>query len=92
VSDLDDACVLAKGLRVCVFVCLQVTGELSVDPQEVLHDIQGGFFCDEPGLGKTVTALSLILKTQVRHSLSLSVIPCHSLSPSFKNREAVTPS
>eukprot|EP00775_Hariotina_reticulata_P009276 gene9276-9441_t len=42
----------------------KVTGELSLDPPQPTRDIKGGFFCDEPGLGKTVTALALILKTQ----------------------------
>lgn len=28
-----------------------------------IRDFRGGMFCDEPGLGKTITALSLILKT-----------------------------
>jgi hypothetical protein len=28
-----------------------------------LHDVRGGFCCDEPGLGKTVTSIALILKT-----------------------------
>ena len=30
----------------------------------MVRDIRGGLFCDEPGLGKTITALSLILKTK----------------------------
>ncbi|KAF8062721.1 hypothetical protein HT031_004051 [Scenedesmus sp. PABB004] len=46
------------------FTLNQVTGELSVEPPPAVRDVCGGFFCDEPGLGKTVTALSLILKTQ----------------------------
>jgi hypothetical protein len=29
----------------------------------IVRDVQGGFFCDEPGLGKTVTCLALVLKT-----------------------------
>ncbi|KAI8470158.1 MAG: SNF2 family N-terminal domain-containing protein [Monoraphidium minutum] len=41
----------------------QVTGELSVEEPPPLADVRGGFFCDEPGLGKTVTSLSLVLKT-----------------------------
>jgi hypothetical protein len=47
----------------------QVTGACSQLAPDAVHDIQGGFFCDEPGLGKTVTALSLILKTQVRQEV-----------------------
>lgn len=41
-----------------------VSGELSPEAPSEVQDFQGGLFCDEPGLGKTVTALSLILKTQ----------------------------
>jgi hypothetical protein len=41
-----------------------VSGELSPETPPEVQDFRGGLFCDEPGLGKTVTALSLILKTQ----------------------------
>ncbi|KAJ7515095.1 hypothetical protein O6H91_23G071000 [Diphasiastrum complanatum] len=45
-----------------------ITGDLTRDiPTEVV-DFRGGLLCDEPGLGKTVTALALILKTQGRFS------------------------
>ncbi|PNH10338.1 F-box protein [Tetrabaena socialis] len=42
------------------------SGELWVEAPPRLPEqqrVRGGFFCDEPGLGKTVTALSLVLKT-----------------------------
>uniref|UniRef100_A0A0E0JTP3 F-box protein n=1 Tax=Oryza punctata TaxID=4537 RepID=A0A0E0JTP3_ORYPU len=39
------------------------SGEISTGSAPTVHDFCGGMFCDEPGLGKTVTALSLILKT-----------------------------
>jgi hypothetical protein len=39
------------------------TGALSMDSPASISDIAGGFYCDEPGLGKTVTSLALILKT-----------------------------
>ncbi|GLC42941.1 hypothetical protein PLESTB_001816700 [Pleodorina starrii] len=39
------------------------SGELRTSPPPPLPQMRGGFFCDEPGLGKTVTALSLVLKT-----------------------------
>eukprot|EP00271_Cylindrocystis_brebissonii_P019423 TRINITY_DN5891_c0_g2_i1.p1 TRINITY_DN5891_c0_g2~~TRINITY_DN5891_c0_g2_i1.p1 ORF type:complete len:1826 (+),score=364.90 TRINITY_DN5891_c0_g2_i1:281-5479(+) len=39
-------------------------GSSSSSSLSVTRDFRGGFFCDEPGLGKTITALALILKTQ----------------------------
>lgn len=41
-----------------------VSGEVSLGADPIVPDFKGGMFCDEPGLGKTVTTLSLILKTQ----------------------------
>ncbi|KAH7440483.1 hypothetical protein KP509_04G109900 [Ceratopteris richardii] len=41
-----------------------LTGDLSPEAPSSITDFRGGLFCDEPGLGKTVTALCLILKTQ----------------------------
>ncbi|KAG5249950.1 SNF2 domain-containing family protein [Salix suchowensis] len=41
-----------------------VSGEIITGVAPTVRDFHGGMFCDEPGLGKTITALSLILKTQ----------------------------
>lgn len=41
-----------------------VSGEITMDKLPLIKDFRGGMFCDEPGLGKTITSLSLILKTQ----------------------------
>lgn len=41
-----------------------VSGEIVTGEAPTIKDFRGGMFCDEPGLGKTVTALSLIVKTQ----------------------------
>lgn len=41
-----------------------VSGEIVTGIAPSIKDFRGGMFCDEPGLGKTITALSLILKTQ----------------------------
>lgn len=41
-----------------------VSGEIVTGIGPTVTDFRGGLFCDEPGLGKTITALSLILKTQ----------------------------
>ncbi|KAJ4847219.1 hypothetical protein Tsubulata_008468 [Turnera subulata] len=41
-----------------------VSGEIVTGTAPTFTDFRGGMFCDEPGLGKTITALSLILKTQ----------------------------
>ncbi|KAF8369646.1 hypothetical protein HHK36_019629 [Tetracentron sinense] len=41
-----------------------VSGEIVTGIAPTITDFRGGMFCDEPGLGKTITALSLILKTQ----------------------------
>lgn len=41
-----------------------VSGEIVTGLFPKIRDFRGGMFCDEPGLGKTITALSVILKTQ----------------------------
>lgn len=40
-----------------------VSGAIVTGMAPTIRDFNGGLFCDEPGLGKTVTAVSLILKT-----------------------------
>ncbi|XP_020087288.1 F-box protein At3g54460 isoform X1 [Ananas comosus] len=40
------------------------SGKIHTEKAPTINDFRGGMFCDEPGLGKTITALSLILKTQ----------------------------
>ncbi|WCJ39080.1 SNF2 domain-containing protein / helicase domain-containing protein / F-box family protein [Euphorbia peplus] len=47
-----------------LFYINTVSGELVTEVAPTVRDFRGGMFCDEPGLGKTITALSLILKTQ----------------------------
>ena len=39
------------------------SGNIVANIAPTVKDFNGGMFCDEPGLGKTITALSLILKT-----------------------------
>ncbi|KAK4775182.1 hypothetical protein SAY86_010117 [Trapa natans] len=46
------------------FTVNTVSGALTPGVAPTIKDFRGGLFCDEPGLGKTITALSLILKTQ----------------------------
>ncbi|CAA3006562.1 F-box protein At3g54460 isoform X2 [Olea europaea var. sylvestris] len=46
------------------FYVNMVSGEIVTGVVPTIEDFHGGMFCDEPGLGKTITALSLILKTQ----------------------------
>ncbi|XP_039128353.1 LOW QUALITY PROTEIN: F-box protein At3g54460 [Dioscorea cayenensis subsp. rotundata] len=48
------------GFSFCINVA---SGEISTGTAPFINDFRGGMFCDEPGLGKTITALSLILKT-----------------------------
>ena len=36
------------------------TGLITDDPPPQLHDFKGGFLCDDPGLGKTITCIGLI--------------------------------
>ncbi|XP_062093158.1 F-box protein At3g54460 [Humulus lupulus] len=45
------------------FYMSTISGEIVSDIPPTVNDFRGGMFCDEPGLGKTITALSLILKT-----------------------------
>ena len=40
-----------------------VSGEVSTRMNPTVLEFKGGMFCDEPGLGKTMKTLSLILKT-----------------------------
>ncbi|XP_024021128.1 F-box protein At3g54460 [Morus notabilis] len=46
------------------FYISTISGEIIYGETPTINDFRGGMFCDEPGLGKTITALSLILKTQ----------------------------
>ena len=46
-----------------LLLCDTASGAVSTAEAPEVHDFQGGFCCDEPGLGKTVTALALVLKT-----------------------------
>lgn len=40
------------------------TGEIKEDPPEAFRDFRGGFLCDDPGLGKTVTCIGLMTRTK----------------------------
>uniref|UniRef100_A0A1J3IM21 F-box protein n=1 Tax=Noccaea caerulescens TaxID=107243 RepID=A0A1J3IM21_NOCCA len=48
------------GFSFCINV---MSGDILTEAAPMVKDFRGGMFCDEPGLGKTITALSLILKT-----------------------------
>jgi SNF2 family DNA or RNA helicase len=47
--------------RVCFIN--EVTGAIPDKPPPALRDCRGGLLCDEPGLGKTITVLALVLRT-----------------------------
>lgn len=40
------------------------TGMITEDPPDTIGDFKGGFLCDDPGLGKTVTCIGLIVRTK----------------------------
>lgn len=40
-----------------------VTGDWTIGAVGDLSECRGGLFCDEPGLGKTITSIALVLKT-----------------------------
>lgn len=42
----------------------ELTGRVSSERPRPASDARGGMFCDEPGLGKTITMLALLLATQ----------------------------
>ncbi|KAK9807648.1 hypothetical protein WJX72_005276 [[Myrmecia] bisecta] len=50
----------AEGLP---FYLNAATGEFTIDPPSAPRDSKAGLVCDEPGLGKTISCLALILKT-----------------------------
>ncbi|KAL0035614.1 hypothetical protein WJX79_002795 [Trebouxia sp. C0005] len=64
-GEIEDPCwkgLVSSGGLPC-WVCT-ATGQFAVDPPPALTDCRGGLFCDEPGLGKTITGLALICKTR----------------------------
>lgn len=52
--------------HVCLVVDMVEGDVLRIRSMPKIELPQGGLFCDEPGLGKTITALSLVLKTAGR--------------------------
>lgn len=67
----------------------ELTGRVTSERPRPAPDARGGLFCDEPGLGKTVTVLALLLATQglyteppeARHTRGYSIVrrrpACH---------------
>ncbi|TYZ65231.1 hypothetical protein PybrP1_012327 [[Pythium] brassicae (nom. inval.)] len=47
-----------------------VDGKIVEQVVPAVHDCRGGLFCDEPGLGKTITMLALLLRTKGQRSRS----------------------
>jgi hypothetical protein len=45
------------------FYLSTVDGCISLEPPPLSPDVRGGLLCDEPGMGKTITVIALILKT-----------------------------
>eukprot|EP00899_Mesostigma_viride_P015234 jgi/Mesvir1/23711/Mv18658-RA.2 len=58
-----------------------VAGSMKVvydgEPEPSVRDFRGGLFCDEPGLGKTVTGLALILKNKGKVALPPPGVQVH---------------
>lgn len=51
-----------KGMSLAIVVVDMVDGAvLRLERMPYMRPLQGGLFCDEPGLGKTITALALVL-------------------------------
>jgi len=51
-----------KGKDFYINLCKGVS--LSFEAEKEVEDVRGGFLCDEPGMGKTITVLALILKSR----------------------------
>lgn len=43
--------------------CNLATGDVSTEPPPRVLDFRGGLLCDDPGLGKTITMLALVVRT-----------------------------
>lgn len=54
---------VAQGPEMVIVADLVQRNLFCLDEMPVLRTPRGGLFCDEPGLGKTITALALVLKT-----------------------------
>lgn len=76
---------VSEDLNAVLAVDLVDGSVLRLGRMPLLHAPMGGLFCDEPGLGKTITSLSLVLKTLGQ--MPAPPVGCQVSSHSYNGRE-----